>query len=175
MKLGNGVEQAIHAVTMLATLPEGRLLSAADLAEYYGVSSSYLLKHLQALSRSGIVRSEPGPKGGYRLAVSPDNVTILDVVIAVEGSEPAFRCREIRRNGPNPLPLENFRTPCQINVAMLRAERAYRNELRAVTIKQVIEKTLDDDDGSIVARSRAFCAAKMRHQNAFTKGDTDES
>ena len=68
MKLSDGVEQAIHSVTMLAHLtPEG-VLSAAALAEFHGVSPSYLLKHLQALSGVGIVETIPGPRGGYKLA-----------------------------------------------------------------------------------------------------------
>ena len=50
MKLGDGVEQAIHSVGMLAGLSEGGVLSAAALAEFHGVSTSYLLKHLQSLS-----------------------------------------------------------------------------------------------------------------------------
>lgn len=63
MKLGDGVEQAIHAVAMLSALPKDGLLSAASLAEYHGVSPSYLLKHLQSLSRAGIIHSVPGPQG----------------------------------------------------------------------------------------------------------------
>ena len=50
MKLSEGVEQAIHCVTMLSGLSDGGVLSAAALAEFHGVSTSYLLKHLQALS-----------------------------------------------------------------------------------------------------------------------------
>ena len=91
MKLGDGVEQAIHSVTMLAILPENGVLSAAALAEFHGVSTSYLLKHLQALSRAGIMLTVPGPKGGYRLTKPPAEITILDIVLAVEGPEPAFR------------------------------------------------------------------------------------
>ena len=41
---------------------------ATRLAEYHGVPAPYLAKHLQALSRAGIVESSPGPRGGYRLA-----------------------------------------------------------------------------------------------------------
>jgi DNA-binding IscR family transcriptional regulator len=67
MKLGDGVEQAIHSVSMLAGLSEGGVLSAAALAEFHGVSTSYLLKHLQALSGAGIVSRVPGPKGGFML------------------------------------------------------------------------------------------------------------
>src|SRR6188474_1835088 len=104
MKLGDGVEQAIHCVAMLAGLPEDRVLAASALAEFHGVSPSYLLKHLQALSSAGIVASVPGPAGGYRLARTPDRITLLDIVIAVEGDAPAFRCNEIRQRGPEPLP-----------------------------------------------------------------------
>ncbi len=103
MKLGDGVEQAIHSVGMLAGLSEGGVLSAAALAEFHGVSTSYLLKHLQLLSGAGIVSTVPGPKGGYRLARTTDKITLLDIVLAVEGPQPAFRCAEIRQRGPNPL------------------------------------------------------------------------
>lgn len=102
MKLGDGVEQAIHSVSMLAGLSEGGVLSAAALAEFHGVSTSYLLKHLQSLSNAGIVTTVPGPKGGYRLARTTDKITLLDIVLAVEGPQPAFRCAEIRQRGPNP-------------------------------------------------------------------------
>ena len=54
MKLSDGVEQAIHAITMMAGLPSDGVLSAADLAAFHGVSPSYLLKHLQALSKAGL-------------------------------------------------------------------------------------------------------------------------
>ncbi len=165
MKLSDGIEQAIHSVTMLAALPEGGLLSAAALAEFHGVSTSYLLKHLQALSRAGIVCTEPGPKGGYRLVREPADITLLDIVLAVEGPAPAFRCREIRQNGPNPLPREKFSAPCQINAAMLRAERAYRKALQGVTVGQLIAQVMADDDGSIAARGCTFLEQHMRQTN----------
>ena len=103
MKLGEGVEHAIHSVTVLAALKPGRVLPAAALAEFHGVSPSYLLKHLQALSGAGILATVPGPNGGYRLAKSTDKIRLLDIVLAVEGAQPAFRCTEIRQRGPNPL------------------------------------------------------------------------
>ncbi|MEP3279729.1 MAG: Rrf2 family transcriptional regulator [Stappiaceae bacterium] len=163
MKLSDGIEQAIHSVTMLAALPENGLMSAASLAAFHGVSTSYLLKHLQALSRTGIVRTEPGPQGGYRLAKRTGDITLLDIVLAVEGPEPAFRCKEIRQNGPSPLPPEQFTTPCQINAAMLHAERAYRNALRNVTIAQLNKQVEAKDDGSIATRGCAFIEQNMRH------------
>ena len=165
MKLGDGVEQAIHSVAMLAGLEEHQSLSAAALAEFHGVSPSYLLKHLQALSRSDIVSTIPGPKGGYRLARAAEKISLLDVVLAVEGPEPAFRCKEIRRNGPDPMPDAYFTAPCQINAAMLRAERAYRAELGKVSIAALLTQVIEDDDGTLAARSCAFFARHVRSQS----------
>lgn len=162
MKLGDGVEQAIHSVTMLTRLSEDDVLPAAALAEFHGVSTSYLQKHLQALSGANILESVPGPKGGYRLAKRPSDITLLDIVLAVEGPEPAFRCKEIRRAGPKPLPKKYFKAPCQINAAMLRAERAYREELRRVTVADLIAEFVRDDDGTIGARGCAFLEKNNR-------------
>ncbi|MEF0941959.1 RrF2 family transcriptional regulator [Rhizobium sp. BR 362] len=162
MKLGEGVEQAIHSVGMLAGLSEGSVLSAAAIAEYHGVSVSYLLKHLQALSGAGILDTVPGPKGGYRLARLPAEITLLDIVLAVEGPAPAFRCTEIRQRGPNPLPGKYFAKPCGISAAMLAAERVYRAELAKTTIADILADVAAGDDGSIAARGCAFLALNER-------------
>ncbi|MGF6172859.1 Rrf2 family transcriptional regulator [Ensifer sp. 4252] len=161
MKLGDGVEQAIHSVTMLSCLQPGSTLSAAALAEFHGVSTSYLLKHLQAMSGAGLLEAVPGPKGGYRLARLPEKISLLDIVLAVEGPEPAFRCNEIRLRGPNPYACKP-KASCTINVAMLRAEQAYRAELRRVTIADIMQDLSAIDDGSISARTNTFLAVNER-------------
>ncbi len=162
MKLGDGVEQAIHSVGMLAGLSEGGVLSAAALAEFHGVSTSYLLKHLQSLSSAGIVATVPGPKGGYRLARTIDRITLLDIVFAVEGPQPAFRCAEIRQRGPNPLPGRYFTKPCGINAAMLKAEKAYRAELAKTSMADILGDLAANDDGGIAARGCAFLELNER-------------
>ena len=162
MKLGEGVEQAIHSVAMLAGLSDGGVLSAAAIAEFHGVSVSYLLKHLQALSGAGILDTVPGPKGGYRLARLPAKISLLDIVLAVEGPAPAFRCAEIRQRGPNPLPGKYFAKPCGISAAMLAAERVYRAELAKTTIADVLADLAESDDGAIAARGCAFLALNER-------------
>ncbi len=162
MKLGDGVEQAIHCTVMLSGLPEGGLLSAQSLAEFHGVSPSYLLKHLQALSSAGIVRSVPGPSGGYRLNRPASEISLLDVVSAVEGPEPAFRCGEIRQRGPDPLPKECYRAPCAINAAMLRAEAAWRRELERIKIADLARRQDTPVGRAIEARSKRFLGQHQR-------------
>ena len=142
MKLSEGIESAIHCAVILAALEEGAVLPAKALAEYHGVSESYLLKQLQALCRAGLAESVPGPAGGYRLARSPEKITLLDFVEAIEGREPAFRCQEIRQRGPLGAcgvdDAKAYAQPCSINAAMLRAETAYRNALRKETLQEII-------------------------------------
>lgn len=156
MKLGDGVEQAIHSMTMLAGLKPGSTLSAAALAEFHGVSPSYLLKHLQSLSAAGLVDTLPGPKGGYRLARAPSEISMLDIVLAVEGPQPAFRCNEIRQRGPDPLPARYFQKPCGIAAVMLSAERVYRAELAKTSIADLQRDLQASYDGGIAARGCAF-------------------
>ncbi len=162
MKLGAGVEQAIHCVTLLASLPEEGVLPASALAEFHGVSSSYLLKQLQALSGAGILASVPGPSGGYRLARATREISLLDIVLAIEGPEPAFRCENIRVRGPNPVSTKP-KGLCQINAAMLRAEQAYRQELAQVSIADLgAQVAAKDQDGRIAARNCGFVDLHLR-------------
>jgi Rrf2 family protein len=165
MKLSDGVEQAIHCVLMLSGLKPDGVLPAQALAEFHGVSVSYLLKHLQALARARIIESVPGPRGGYRLGRSADSITLLDIVLAVDGPEPAFRCAEIRQRGPDPLPQWAFRAPCAINAAMLRAEQAYRAELRKTRIADIFDA--DTPLGQAIDnRACAFRDLHERRQDA---------
>ncbi len=156
MKLSDGVEQSIHSALMLAGLGPDGVLSAADVAAYHGVSPSYLLKHLQGLAGANILQSVPGPKGGYRLARPLDKISLLDIVIAIEGATPAFRCTEIRRRGPSPLAEKFFGAPCAVNAAMLRAEQAYRAELRKTTLADLVTDPATELGAAIDARGCAF-------------------
>jgi Rrf2 family protein len=138
MKLSEGVEWGVHCATLLAVLPPGTALPAGRLAEFHGVPTAYLAKHLQAMSRAGLLESVPCARGGYRLARPAASVTILDVVEAIDGVEPAFRCSEIRRRGPAARPAREYRVPCAIHAAMNRADDAWRNELRATSIADLV-------------------------------------
>jgi Rrf2 family protein len=140
MQLGQGVEWALHCCTVLALVPEDSALPASRLAEYHGVPPAYLAKHLQALARAGIVESVAGRKGGFRLAREASEITLLAIVDAVEGGEPAFRCSEIRRRGPARMPASEYRAPCAIAQVMDRAEEAWRAELAAVSVADLLRE-----------------------------------
>ncbi len=139
MRMTQGVEWSVHCLLVLAFLPQERTLTAGRLAEFHGVPAPYLAKHLQALVRAGIIDSVPGPRGGFRLERAPADISLLDVVEALEGPEPAFRCAEIRQQGPSAIGRKCYPRPCGIAAAFATAETAWRTALRATTLQQLIE------------------------------------
>src|SRR5258708_7232659 len=134
MRMSDGVEWALHVSTLLAVVPDGNGLTAARLAEFHGVPGAYLAKHLQALTRAGLFEAVPGRGGGYRLAKPAKNISVLDVVEAVEGRTRAFECSEIRQRGPAGGTPADYRSVCGIARVMYDAEAAYRDVLASVTI-----------------------------------------
>jgi Rrf2 family protein len=142
MKMSGGVEWALHCgVTLTAA---DRPVPATRLAELHEVSSSYLAKQLQALSRAGLIRSVQGHSGGYELSRSPDQITVRQVVEAVDGPLPAFVCTEIRQRGPLAVPADGCEKPCAISRAMTTADEAWRAALGAVTIADLARELADD-------------------------------
>ncbi|MET9065876.1 RrF2 family transcriptional regulator [Streptosporangium sandarakinum] len=134
MKLSQGVEWGLHCVVLLARLPADTVVRRADLADYHGLAEPVLAKHLHSLTRAGLLHAAPGPKGGYRLGRPAADITVLDVVEAIDGTSQLFVCTEIRQRGSGALSPEQCARPCLINAAMGEAERAWRDSLRAVTI-----------------------------------------
>lgn len=162
MKLSEGVEWGLHCVCLLAELPAGATLPTKALAEYHGLSETYLAKHLQALTNGRILESLPGPKGGYRLSRPPEEITLLEVIEAIDGREPSFRCTEIRQRGPLALPSERYRLPCAIHVAMAQADKAWRDALRAQTIADVVRQYSRGAEQQQQQRREQWMAERVR-------------
>lgn len=166
MKLGEGVEAAIHCAAMLAGVDGSSTMSGAAMAEAFGLSPSYLLKHLNQLTAARILESLPGPAGGYRLALPAERITLLDIVLAVEGREPAFRCGEIRQRGPVRLDQSAYVKPCGINAAMLKAERAYCAALAETRLSDIVANFASEGDPRSIAASCAFVERHQRPQKS---------
>lgn len=155
--MSDAVEWSIHCCTVLAALPEDDALPAARLAEFHDVPPAYLAKALQALAAAGIVESRPGPHGGYRLARPPTEVSVLDIVLAVDGEGTAFQCSEIRQRGPAATPgSPAYRRPCGIARVMWRAEDAWRAELAAVSVADIVIELFDTVPAAQLVKGAAW-------------------
>jgi Rrf2 family protein len=157
VKLPESTEWVLHAATSLAQLGPGAAASAAQLAEHYDLPPAYLAKQLQALVRAGVLSAATGPRGGFRLARPAAEITLLQVVEAVDGEAPFYTCKEIRQRGRAATPPEQCREACGLAAQMAVAEAAWRQSLRAVTIADIVASLPDGVPGrtrELLARPR---------------------
>jgi Rrf2 family protein len=88
MKLQKNTRLALYSVLEFAANPT-RHVSAAEIAEKYGVSPHHLAKVLSELARTGVVASVRGVGGGYRFAGNARRLTLMDVIEQFEDLTPA--------------------------------------------------------------------------------------
>ena len=85
MKISRSTGYALIAVGYIAKhAGEGAIL-AATISKEYNIPLEYLLKILQQLVRANILQSKRGPRGGFYLSRSRDQISLLDIVEAVDG------------------------------------------------------------------------------------------
>ena len=141
---GSGTEQALHCLLFLVDWEGGGTPSTRDLAEFQGVSTSFCAKLFTKLEKAGIVKSEEGVRGGFRLARPANEISVLEVVDVIEGEKPLFRCREVRKDcvlfGDNP-PKWATRGVCAIHSVMIEAERSMWKTLAAVSLNDLAEQS----------------------------------
>jgi Rrf2 family protein len=136
MRLPAGVEWAVHVLLNLSWAGGDHPVSTATLASGHDHPPAYLNKQLQRLAKAGLLISEPGAQGGFRLARGLESITLLDVVDAIEGTDGVFRCMEIRQCGTIAACIGDvdYSPPCAVKTAMGRAENAWRAALSAQTL-----------------------------------------
>jgi len=162
MRLSSTVESALHICVILATLDADDMLAVRDLAAFHELAPASLAKQLQTLNAAGIVEGSAGRTGGYRLARPPISITVLDVVVAIEGPQPMFRCLEVRRNGPCTGPDRTYSPTCAIAQVMAEAEDAWRATLAAYTLADLGRTIATDLDPTTATETIAWISSNRR-------------
>ncbi|MDQ6820717.1 MAG: RrF2 family transcriptional regulator [Solirubrobacteraceae bacterium] len=85
MRISAKADYAVRAAVELAATPGERPVKAERIATAQEIPLNFLENILSELRHAGIVRSHRGAEGGFRLARAPDQVTIADIIRAVEG------------------------------------------------------------------------------------------
>jgi Rrf2 family protein len=165
--MSSGVEWALHAYLVLAWTQDRHPIQVADLAAAYELPQQYLTKHLQALARAGLLRSTPGPRGGYSLPKPPEHTTVLDVVQAIEGDGEMFRCADIRLRGglaaDPPCDSGPDRTMCLVHAAMWEAERAWRAALAGRSMAELADQVAGGASG-VLDRTTDWVAQRQQQR-----------
>lgn len=136
--ISNAVEYALHCLLYLVDASGKPVAaSARDLADLQGVSAEYLAKIFTKLHRAGIVVGIEGSGGGFVLARSPEKISFLDVIVALDGKKSLFDCKNIRLGcavfGAT-APRWASKGVCAIHAVMLEAEARMRTVLASETL-----------------------------------------
>jgi Rrf2 family transcriptional regulator, iron-sulfur cluster assembly transcription factor len=133
MELTRKTEYAIRGMLHLARLPEGEIAMAADIARAEGVPRTFLAKIFQGFIRAGLVRSTRGSRGGFMLAKAPAQITLREIVEAVEGPILPNRC--VMGEGVCPLS-----KTCTVHPVWRRVQASVRGILDEVTLQTLVRE-----------------------------------
>ena len=129
--IGTGVEYALHCLLFLVA-PLEQPPSSRDLADIQGVPAAFVAKIFSKLEKAGIVEASGGIRGGYRLARPATDISVLDVMDAVEGQKALFDCQQVRGRCAlfdDAPPRWANSGVCGIHAVMLNAQKVMRAEL----------------------------------------------
>lgn len=157
--ISTAVESAMHCLLYLVSEDgEPPQLPIKDIAEMQGVSAQYLAKIFTKLRHHNLVEATEGTKGGFQLAKPAAEISVFDVVRAVDGKKPLFDCRNIRTQcalfAPEP-PAWATAGHCSIHAVMLEAEQQMEASLKQHTLASISETLTDkapNDYGEQVIR-----------------------
>lgn len=92
MHLTRGADYGARGVIYLAKQPNNAIVLVGDIAREEGIPESYLAKIFQDLAKGGVLRSHRGAKGGFSLARPAQEITLREIIEAVDGPIAVIRC-----------------------------------------------------------------------------------
>jgi len=131
LKLSKRIDYGLMAMGYIAHREEDKIVNTKRIAEEYDIPVELLAKILQKLARQGLVISLNGPKGGYVLAKPPKDITVGEVITAIEGPidlvdclrSDAAECQQIGR--------------CSVRTPISRIQSSIARLLNSITIEQI--------------------------------------
>lgn len=133
MELTRKGEYAIRGIVYLAGKPVDKVCLLSDIAAAVDVPPTFLAKIFQQFSKIGLVKSFRGTGGGFLLGRPPENITLLEVVEAVEGPIIPNRCvtapSDCERSGA-----------CNVHPVWKRVQGEVRSVLEGVTLRDLTTK-----------------------------------
>lgn len=142
LELGRRADYAVRAVVDLARHhgdPSRR--KGREIATEMDIPGTYIPQILAELVRVGIVDSVAGPGGGYVLARDPADISLLEVITAVEGEIGSGEC--VLRGGPC-----RWDGACAVHEPWWRAQQALRDELARTSFRDIAEIDAGLDAGT---------------------------
>ena len=131
MQLNRSTDYAIQMLLYLAKA--GKTVSSSKLAAAIGVSHRYLLQISAKLRAAGFIRAAYGSSGGLKLVKDPDEISLYDIILSMEG---AVRTGEIRGRPASEMAQEML----ALGEEYWKIEKMLEKTLKGITLIQILEK-----------------------------------
>ena len=135
-------EYVLRALTYLSSQNQRELFSVHEIAKSEDLPTPYLAKLLQRLAQRGILTSVKGPKGGFGLARRPEDITLMEVVEAVDGTEEFTRCAVglAECSDTSPCPLHDTWKPLKTSITDYMSEQTLADLASALAQKKKLNE-----------------------------------
>ncbi|MHB0858604.1 MAG: RrF2 family transcriptional regulator [Anaerolineae bacterium] len=133
MRLTRGADYGTRGILYLAKLPFTSIVLVGDIAAAEGLPESYMAKIFQDLAKDGLVRSHRGARGGFSLARPAEQITLRQVIEAIEGPIALNRCL-------NPWEGCDKSDSCAIRPVLAEAQAQMLAVLDATSLKALAEQ-----------------------------------
>jgi Rrf2 family protein len=140
MQLTRAADYALRIMIHLAGLPPASRPNRSALAQAGEVAEHFLSKILQSLARAGLIDSQRGMNGGFALARRPEQVTVLDVLEAIEGPLILNVCLAAGESCGR-------KSWCPAHPVWAEAQEAMASVLRRTTIATLASRSPASSDG----------------------------
>jgi Rrf2 family protein len=133
IELGRRADYAVRAVVDLARHHADPVrVKAREIAEEMDIPSNFVPQILAELVRAGVVESVAGRSGGYRLCRPPSEISLLEIIEAVDGEIASREC--VLRGGPC-----HWDDVCAVHVPWSRAQQALRDQLARTMFQDIAD------------------------------------
>ena len=135
-------DYAIIALTYLAK-KNGDKCTAREIAEHFNMSAALVMNVLKVLNQGNLVRSSRGAKGGYSLAQQPEQISLSDIITAVEGPMRVVECAAGVKSETANCGLSQS---CPVTRQVNMVHDKFNGFLKEVTLAEIAFKSESGDD-----------------------------
>ena len=133
MQITRQADYALRAMLYLARLDEGERAATSRIAENQEIPPSFLAKIISQLSIAGLIHTSRGARGGVALAKDPEDISLLDVVEAIDGPIYLNECT----HDPN---VCSFGDNCPIHEVWCEAKTELVHKLREASFDKLLKR-----------------------------------
>jgi len=134
LRLSKKSEYALMAVKYIALQQEKNCVTAREIAENYNLPYELVSKVLQRLTRYNVVNSVQGAKGGYKLSKIPADISLIEIITAVE---PNYQITNCMKENSSTKDCEHFNC-CMIRNPLIKIQNEIDKLFKNMSVTEII-------------------------------------